>query len=79
MLAQINGPNRRGGVMMIRGRDQHHVQLSMALVQHLAIVVEDLRFGLILDLSLHCLCDGVLVHIDDGHQIRLTGEGEAAP
>ena len=45
VLAVVDGADGRRGVVVVGRGDQDHVEVLVALVEHLAIVVEDLGLG----------------------------------
>ena len=81
--AALDGPDRRRGMMVVRRGDQHHVEFLVQLVEHLAIVVIDLGFGLVavaIAVLFQGAGDGVVVDFDDGHEVLAQpgAEGVAA-
>ena len=69
-LAQPQRADGRRPMMVVRGADQDHVEILVALVEHLAVVVVDLGAGAfavagVLDLF-HGLGEAALVDVDQG-------------
>ena len=77
MLAVVDGADGGRSVVVIGRGDQHHVEVLVALVEHLAIVVENLGLGRLLDTILHNLGDVLLVHIDHGDKVLAEGAAHA--
>ena len=71
-LAQVDSADGGRRVVVVRRRDQHHVDLGLALIEHLAVVVKHLWRGLVFLLILellHRLRDGVVVNVGDGDKL----------
>ena len=77
VLAVVDRADGGRGVVVIGRGDQHHVEVLVALVEHLAVVVEDLGLGRVLDAVLHHLGDVLLVHVDQGDEVLAQGAAHA--
>ena len=82
-LAALDRADRRRGMVVVRRGDQHDVEILVALVEHLAIVVVDLRLGLApmtFAELLHGAREGIVIDIDQGHEVlaQAAAEGVAA-
>ena len=69
VLAVVDGADGGRGMVVIGRGDQDHVEVLVALVEHLAIVVEDLGFGRVLDALVHDLGNSLLVHVHQGDEV----------
>ena len=74
VLAVVDGTDGSRGMVMIGGGDEDHVEVVVALVEHLAIVEEDLGLGQVLDALPHDLGDVLLVHVS--HSYKLLAEAQ---
>src|SRR6185437_13319301 len=82
VLAQLDGTDGGGRVVVIRRRDQDRVDLLVTVIEHLAVVVEDLR---LLDLGgypLDRFAEPFIVHVHQRHEPltrRQAGVARALP
>jgi len=72
-LAEIDGPDRSRGVVVVRRGDEHRVEILVAIVEHLAVVVEDFGLGPPGARRFHRGGDRVVVDVDQGDQSLVKG------
>ena len=77
MLAIMDGADGGRGVVVIGRGHKDDVEILVALVEHLAVIVEDLGPGAVLYAVAHDIGDRLLIDIDQGDEFFLEGAAHA--